>query len=71
MLEEFGETRGAELELRVRTLWEEIGRIEVDWSTHTLVAGGELAATEMRARHPDLSPAAIKTLTNRFAFEWR
>src|SRR4051794_2923625 len=56
----------------VKGLIDEIWSIEVDWTTHTLVSATEMAAAEMRARHPDLSDEAIEALGWFFSYcHWK
>jgi len=67
----FGTVRGAELETEVDALLTELGKINVDWSVHSLVSSGKIAADYMRAGHPDLSDAALEALAWKFTFDWR
>ena len=59
------------LESQVVSLLEEVGRIQVDWSAHSLESAGEMARTEMHTRHPDLSDTALRALAWKFTFDWR
>ena len=67
----FGTKAGGELELRVNSLVDEVGRIEVDWSQHNLESAGRLARQTMRDRHPELCERALSALEWKFTFDWR
>ncbi len=71
LLEEFGAERSSELEMAVASLLEEVGSIDVDWSTHSLQSAGEMVRAELRARHPELSESAFRALEWDFTYSWR
>jgi hypothetical protein len=71
LVQEFGATEAAALESLVVSLLEEVGKIQVDWSAHSLESAGEMARTEMHTRHPDLSDTALRALAWKFTFDWR
>ena len=56
---------------QVVALVDEVGEIPVEWSQHSLVSAGDMVRTEMHARHPDLSDAALRALAWKFTFNWR
>ncbi len=71
LVQEFGAIRGMALESQVVSLLDELGTLNVDWSKHSLVSAGEMARTEMHARHRDLSDTALQALAWSFMFDWR
>ena len=71
LVSEFGSGRARQLAERVVELTNEIARVHVDWSEHTLVSGTALARTEMQKQHPELSDAALDALAWQFSFDWR
>src|ERR1700683_1519678 len=70
LVQKFGASHSATLESQVVSLLEELGKIQVDWSAHTLESAGEIARTDMHARHPDLSDTALRALAWKFTFDW-
>ncbi|GAA4637784.1 hypothetical protein GCM10023196_093000 [Actinoallomurus vinaceus] len=54
----------------VKELSSEIMTIEIDWSTHTLDSATEMAMTQMRKRHPELSDEAIEALGWSFGYSY-
>jgi hypothetical protein len=71
LIQEFGVVRGTELYVELSSILQELGKIEVDWSEHSLVSAGEMAREIMRARHPVLPDEATRALAWKFAFDWR
>jgi hypothetical protein len=71
LVQELGAVRGGELENEVKSLFDELSRIEVDWSVHSLSSAGQMARESMRARRPDLSEEALRALEWKFTFDWR
>jgi predicted NAD/FAD-dependent oxidoreductase len=59
------------MERAVKSLFDEVNQISIDWSKHTLVSAGENVFNTMRALHPELSDSAIRALAWKFTFEWR
>jgi hypothetical protein len=71
LVQEFGATEAGEIESQVISLLEDVGKIKVNWTAHSLESAGEMARTEMYARHPDLSGMALRALVWSFTFDWR
>jgi hypothetical protein len=71
LVAEFGEHKGAAITSRVAAVLAELAGIDVDWATHSLVSGGELARSTMHARYPELAEAALNALAWKFMFDWR
>lgn len=71
LVREFGAAEAAILEPKVRAILDELARIEVDWSKHTLVSAEQEVLAKMHARHPDLSEEALRALGWDFTFSWR
>ena len=71
LVQEFGTTQGTAIGSQVVALVDELGRFQVDWSRHSLNSAGDLVRTEMHARHPGLSDAALRALAWKFTFDWR
>lgn len=71
LVQEFGATKGAELESQVRSLVEELGKINVDWSRYSWESATKMARDRMEANHPDLSDDALEALAWKIAFDWR
>jgi hypothetical protein len=71
LVEMFGNEQAQILERIVLSLRDEIFGISVDWKTHTLAQGSDLAILEMKRRHPELSNDAIAALGWFFAWAWR
>jgi hypothetical protein len=63
--------KAEEFLFRISILLKELGRIEVDWSMHTLVSAGEYAKRIMRLKHPYLTEKALDSLEWKFTFDWR
>lgn len=70
LVREFGE-RAPVLMEAVRRLREEIGRVAVDWSAHTLASATDMARSEMKRCHPELSEAALDALAWEFSYNWK
>ena len=68
LVQEFGPSRAASLEAQVASLLDEVGKIQVDWSNHSLESAGEMVRTDMQARHPDLSDAVLSSIGMEFHF---
>jgi hypothetical protein len=71
LVQEFGPSLAASLESQVVILLDEIGKIQVDWSLHSLQSAGEMARAEMKARHPALSDTTLLALEWKFLFDWK
>jgi hypothetical protein len=71
LMERFGDRRAVELEAAIGSLLNEAGRINVDWSSHTLESAGDLVVAEMRRRHPALTARALAAIAWKFTFDWR
>jgi hypothetical protein len=71
LVQEFGATQGAEIGSQVLALVSEVGKIQVEWSKHSLESAGDMVRSEMHARHPYLSDAALRALVWKFTFDWR
>jgi hypothetical protein len=71
LVETFGATRGEALEFLVRSVLEELGDTQIDWSAHSLQSATDMVRKEMHDRHPDLSDAALNALAWKFMFDWR
>jgi hypothetical protein len=71
LTKEFGADKAEDLAPLVAALVEEVRGIKVDWSVHDLQSAGDLAANEMRRRHPELSDEAVGALRGVFTFDWR
>jgi hypothetical protein len=67
----FGDRTAAEIQPRIDAVLHDLMSIKVDWKVHTLQSGTETAVAELRRRHPDLTDAAFKKLSNYFAFNWK
>lgn len=71
LLAQFGPDKGEEIGHAVENLLDELGRIDIDWSAHTLASAGEAARAEMQAKHPELSESALRALAWKFTYDWR
>jgi hypothetical protein len=71
LVQAFGTTQGAAIESQVAALVNEVGKIQVDWSKHSLESARDIVRSEMHARHPGLSDAALRALAWKFTFDWR
>ena len=71
LVNDCGTEEGGRLEQEVRDLVHEMGRIDVDWSVHSLASASNMARSIMQARHPTLSESALQALAWDFSFEWR
>ncbi len=71
VIAKYGQLRGREVTSFVEALIREIMTAKVDWASHSIESGAELAMSEMEAKHPDLSDDAIKALGWQFSFSWR
>jgi hypothetical protein len=71
LVQEFGTTQGTAIGSQVVALVDEVSKIQVDWSKHSPESAGDTVRTEMHARHPDLSDAALRALAWKFTFDWR
>jgi hypothetical protein len=60
-----------ELERQVTILLDELNQIDVNWSIYTLATAGSMVEDLLRARHPNLSDAAIRALAWKFTFDWK
>lgn len=67
----FGAAAAQELAARVEALLAEVGRFEVDWSAHSLASACERLVSSLRARHPELSEAALRALAWQFSYSWK
>jgi len=56
---------------QVRAITDECMAIRIDWTTRTLVEGGDEARGVMAARHPELSDEALDALRWMFTYNWR
>jgi hypothetical protein len=70
LVREFGE-RAPVLMETIRRLREEMGRVPVDWSTHTLASATDTVRGEMKRRHPELSDTALDALAWEFSYNWK
>ncbi len=68
LIQRFGPSRGQALQSQVEDLLRELGTLNIDWSTHSLVSSGEFVHAEMHARHPDLTDSALRALAWYFMF---
>jgi hypothetical protein len=57
-----GRNGGEELLARVRDVIGEMDGVRPDWTIMTLSEAGEYVEKEMRSRHPELSPEAVRAL---------
>ena len=64
---EFGHGVGEE----VRSILDELSHVAVDWSTTSLVEGGEVARAAIKRTHPELSDEALDALRWKFTYDWR
>ena len=71
LVQEFGTIQGTAIGWQVVALVDEVGKIQVEWSKHSLESAGNMILGEMHARHPDLSDAALRALAWKFTFDWR
>jgi hypothetical protein len=71
LLREFGVEHAAELERGVASVLDDLFRIQIDWSAHSLASAGEFATKQIRAGHPELSEEALRALDWKFTFDWR
>jgi len=71
LLETFGAESGALLAEVVVSLVDEISRTKINWSLQSLESAGEMAMTEMRSRHPELTESALQALKWKFTYDWR
>lgn len=56
---------------QVRAITDECLAIRIDWTTRTLVEGGDEARGVMAARHPELSDETLDALRWMFTYNWR
>ena len=63
--QEFGTAQGTAIGSQVVALVDEVGKIQVDCSTHSLESAGDILRKEMNARHPDPSMDASLSAENR------
>jgi hypothetical protein len=52
----------------VRAILLETNKVRIDWENKTLIEIGEEVEQVMRARHPELTKAALKDLSNYFTY---
>lgn len=71
LLAQFGPDKGQEIGQRVETLMDELGRVKIDWSAHSLDSGTDAARAEMKAKHPELSERALDALAWKFSYDWK
>jgi hypothetical protein len=71
LAQRFGVSRAPGMASRVEAILDELGRVEVDWSKHSLASGGDDARSFMAGRHPELSEEALAALDWKFTFDWR
>lgn len=63
---------GHELLDKVLLVLDEVGGIEVNWSSNlSLVEAGEFVRSEMQRRHPDLNDLALDAITWKYTYDWR
>ncbi|MFI6903741.1 hypothetical protein ACIBKY_20920 [Nonomuraea sp. NPDC050394] len=66
-----GSEQAAEMLPTLDALADEMLRVPVDWTGHTLQSGTAAAVAEMRARHPGLTDAALRQLGRYFGYTWK
>ncbi len=71
IINEFGIEKADKLESFINSILEELGRINVDWSIHTLESASKVARLEMHRLYPNLSDVALRALEWKFTFDWR
>ena len=42
-----------------------------DWKTQTLIQASDAFATALKEKHPELTDLIVRSLSNRFAFDWK
>jgi hypothetical protein len=63
--------RGSEFATEIASLLEEVGRMQVDWSTYSLESAQERVLVGMRACDNNLSDIALRALAWKLTFDWR
>ena len=71
LAQRFGVSKGALLESEVASLLDELGRININWSTQSLEAAGEMVYADMHLHHPELTETALRALRWEFTWNWR
>ncbi|MBL0319044.1 MAG: hypothetical protein IPP74_07125 [Alphaproteobacteria bacterium] len=71
IIEEFGPAEGERLLYSIKIVFEEVGRINVDWSKNTLESAGKIARAHVQEIHPDLSEEALQAIEWKFTFDWK
>jgi hypothetical protein len=67
-----GEEAAADALPKVRAILEAMYSADPPlYDVATVAQLGEAATEWLRVNHPELSPAAVRATTNRFAFDWR
>lgn len=61
----------SDLVRRVREITGECLGVPVDWSTHNLTQGGDVAREAMALLHPELTAGALDELRWMFTYNWR
>ena len=71
IINEFGIEKADKLESFINSILEELGRINIDWSIHTLESASQVACLEIHRLYPNLSDVALRALEWKITFDWR
>jgi len=67
----YGPVRTTAMQARVRDILEEAMTTEPDWRRLSLQHAGDLVESEIRRRHPGLSPEALRSIGNYYTYLMR
>lgn len=71
VLDHFGEVKGAKLVDQVRSLVEELQRIQPNWEKHDLVGASKWAVGKLASRHWTLNGEAKSALEWLYSWWWK
>src|ERR1700743_3746707 len=67
----FGRGDAIALLARIHAILEEMARIEIDWTKHTLASAGDEIRAAMKKRHSGLPDDALGALRGKFGVDWK
>jgi len=67
----FGPEISIDLERQVKSLLDELKKLQPDWTSHTLVSASKWAVSELRRVHPELDDRAASALEWVYSWWWK